>query len=171
MNLPAATSAYRDFPGRRWLGVLLRAAHLAGVVGLGAGLLGAEAADYDKISDTLDVWFDSGVSWAAVLERRAERIERQVEVLSLAGEVLAELADGVVEHLRGVELARAVVGTGIDRPQLVGPEHEADPVRAGADREPADGCVEGGGGDHEWGPSGVVERAGSDDECHRWCSA
>jgi len=33
-------------------------------------LLGAEAADYDKISDTLDVWFDSGVTHAAVLERR-----------------------------------------------------------------------------------------------------
>lgn len=45
MNLPAAPSAYRDFPGRRWLGVLLRAAHLAGVVGVGAGLLtGAGAA-------------------------------------------------------------------------------------------------------------------------------
>ncbi len=35
-------------------------------------LLGDEADDYGKISDTLDVWFDSGVSWAAVLERRAE---------------------------------------------------------------------------------------------------
>ncbi|TAL50468.1 MAG: isoleucine--tRNA ligase, partial [Methylovulum sp.] len=33
-------------------------------------LLGAEAADYDKISDTLDVWFDSGITHAAVLERR-----------------------------------------------------------------------------------------------------
>ena len=44
MNLPAAPSGYRDFPGRRWLVVVLRAAHLAGVVGVGAGLLGAEAA-------------------------------------------------------------------------------------------------------------------------------
>jgi hypothetical protein len=46
-RLCAAPSAYRDFPGRRWLGVLLRAAHLAGVVGVGAGLLaggGAAAA-------------------------------------------------------------------------------------------------------------------------------
>ena len=34
--MPAPASAYRDFPGRRWLGVLLRAAHLAGVVGVGA---------------------------------------------------------------------------------------------------------------------------------------
>lgn len=38
------SSAYRDFPGRRWLGVGLRAAHLAGVVGVGAGLLVAGAA-------------------------------------------------------------------------------------------------------------------------------
>lgn len=46
MNLPAAPSAYRDFPGRRWLGVLLRAAHLAGVVGVGAGLLTGEGAGF-----------------------------------------------------------------------------------------------------------------------------
>jgi hypothetical protein len=30
----------RDFPGKRWLVNLLRAAHLVGVVGLGAGVLG-----------------------------------------------------------------------------------------------------------------------------------
>jgi isoleucyl-tRNA synthetase len=35
-------------------------------------LLGAQAADYDKVSDTLDVWFDSGVTHACVLERRDE---------------------------------------------------------------------------------------------------
>ncbi len=37
-----------------------------------AELLGEEAAEYDKVSDTLDVWFDSGVTHAGVLERRAE---------------------------------------------------------------------------------------------------
>ncbi len=35
-------------------------------------LLGEEAADYDKISDTLDVWFDSGVTYEAVLRRRRD---------------------------------------------------------------------------------------------------
>ncbi len=35
-----------------------------------AELLGAEAADYDKITDTLDVWFDSGVTHACVLRQR-----------------------------------------------------------------------------------------------------
>lgn len=30
----------RDFPGKRWLVNLLRACHLVGVVGLGAGILG-----------------------------------------------------------------------------------------------------------------------------------
>lgn len=35
-------------------------------------LLGVEAKDYDKVSDTLDVWFDSGVTHAAVLEQRSE---------------------------------------------------------------------------------------------------
>ena len=34
-------------------------------------LLGKDAAHYDKVKDTLDVWFDSGVTHAAVLERRA----------------------------------------------------------------------------------------------------
>ena len=33
-------------------------------------LLGDEAADYEKATDTLDVWFDSGVSHACVLARR-----------------------------------------------------------------------------------------------------
>ncbi len=35
-------------------------------------LLGAEAAHYDKIKDTLDVWFDSGTTHLSVLERRPE---------------------------------------------------------------------------------------------------
>ncbi|TNF33805.1 MAG: isoleucine--tRNA ligase [Gammaproteobacteria bacterium] len=35
-------------------------------------LLGTAAADYDKVSDTLDVWFDSGVTHACVLEPRPE---------------------------------------------------------------------------------------------------
>ncbi len=35
-------------------------------------ILGGEAASYDKVTDTLDVWFDSGVSHAGVLEPREE---------------------------------------------------------------------------------------------------
>lgn len=35
-------------------------------------LLGAEAEHYQKMQDTLDVWFDSGVTHAAVLNRRAQ---------------------------------------------------------------------------------------------------
>ncbi|MER2011627.1 MAG: class I tRNA ligase family protein, partial [Psychrobacter alimentarius] len=34
--------------------------------------LGSEAADYDKATDTLDVWFDSGTTHFAVLEQRDE---------------------------------------------------------------------------------------------------
>jgi len=37
-----------------------------------AELLGDEADQYDKINDTLDVWFDSGVSHACVLDRRPQ---------------------------------------------------------------------------------------------------
>ncbi len=36
------------------------------------GLLGAEAADYEKSTDTLDVWFDSGVTHACVLDKREQ---------------------------------------------------------------------------------------------------
>ncbi len=36
-----------------------------------ADLLGSEATGYEKVTDTLDVWFDSGVTHYAVLERRA----------------------------------------------------------------------------------------------------
>ena len=35
-------------------------------------LLGSDAPYYDKVGDTLDVWFDSGVTHASVLERRAD---------------------------------------------------------------------------------------------------
>jgi isoleucyl-tRNA synthetase len=35
-------------------------------------LLGADAARYEKVNDTLDVWFDSGVTHYCVLERRPE---------------------------------------------------------------------------------------------------
>lgn len=35
-------------------------------------LLGEEAADYEKVTDTLDVWFDSGVSHFSVVNRREE---------------------------------------------------------------------------------------------------
>jgi len=35
-------------------------------------LLGDDAAQYSKVTDTLDVWFDSGVTHAAVLKRRKE---------------------------------------------------------------------------------------------------
>ena len=37
-----------------------------------AELLGEDAAHYDKVPDTLDVWFDSGVTHACVLTRRPE---------------------------------------------------------------------------------------------------
>ena len=37
-----------------------------------AELLGDEAQHYDKVTDTLDVWFDSGVTHACVLDQRAE---------------------------------------------------------------------------------------------------
>jgi isoleucyl-tRNA synthetase len=35
-------------------------------------LLGDEAGNYDKVTDTLDVWFDSGVTHACVLQQRNE---------------------------------------------------------------------------------------------------
>lgn len=37
-----------------------------------ADLLGPEAADYEKVTDTLDVWFDSGVTHSSVLDRREQ---------------------------------------------------------------------------------------------------
>jgi isoleucyl-tRNA synthetase len=37
-----------------------------------AELLGTDAEHYEKVRDTLDVWFDSGVTHACVLERRVE---------------------------------------------------------------------------------------------------
>ena len=42
-------------------------------------LLGDEAAEYEKVTDTLDVWFDSGVTHACVLDRR-EELHRPAEL-------------------------------------------------------------------------------------------
>ena len=36
-------------------------------------LLGAEAAEYEKVADTLDVWFDSGTTHVSVLDRREDQ--------------------------------------------------------------------------------------------------
>ena len=44
-----------------------------------AELLGDEAGDYEKVTDTLDVWFDSGVTHACVLDRRPE-LERPADL-------------------------------------------------------------------------------------------
>ncbi|MCK6375718.1 MAG: hypothetical protein L6Q69_16690 [Zoogloea sp.] len=57
------SSTYRDFPGRRWLGVLLRAAHLAGVVGVGAGLVAGATA---QAHGFLILMVASGVAMAAL---------------------------------------------------------------------------------------------------------
>ena len=35
-------------------------------------LLGTDAEDYEKATDTLDVWFDSGVTHYSVVEKRDE---------------------------------------------------------------------------------------------------
>ncbi len=44
-----------------------------------AELLGEEAGEYDKVTDTLDVWFDSGVSHACVLDRR-DQLQRPADL-------------------------------------------------------------------------------------------
>ena len=48
-------------------------------------LLGDDAADYVKVTDTLDVWFDSGVSHFAVLQQREGRTDYPLADLYLEG--------------------------------------------------------------------------------------
>ncbi|MEM6998988.1 MAG: isoleucine--tRNA ligase [Pseudomonadota bacterium] len=48
-------------------------------------LLGDEAADYQKVTDTLDVWFDSGVTHYSVLERRHNELRKPPADLYLEG--------------------------------------------------------------------------------------
>lgn len=47
--------------------------------------LGAEAAKYEKVTDILDVWFDSGVTHACVLNQRAELRGDRVGTMYLEG--------------------------------------------------------------------------------------
>ncbi|MGB1799885.1 MAG: isoleucine--tRNA ligase [Gammaproteobacteria bacterium] len=48
-------------------------------------LLGDDAADYQKVTDTLDVWFDSGVTHYSVLERRNNELSSAPADLYLEG--------------------------------------------------------------------------------------
>ncbi|MBI2397545.1 MAG: isoleucine--tRNA ligase [Xanthomonadales bacterium] len=50
-----------------------------------ASLLGADAARYEKVTDILDVWFDSGVTHAGVLDARAELNGERVGTMYLEG--------------------------------------------------------------------------------------
>ena len=43
---------------------------MPGMIWMPSELLGEEAAQYNKVTDTLDVWFDSGVTHSAVLDAR-----------------------------------------------------------------------------------------------------
>ena len=50
-----------------------------------ATLIGADAARYDKVTDILDVWFDSGVTHAGVLDSREELKGERVGTMYLEG--------------------------------------------------------------------------------------
>ncbi|MCK6396207.1 hypothetical protein [Zoogloea sp.] len=58
-----AACGYRDFPGRRWLVVVLRAAHIAGVVGVGAGLLAPSGHPFEGF---VRLMVASGIAMAAL---------------------------------------------------------------------------------------------------------
>ncbi len=63
-----------------------------------AELLGADAADYRKVNDTLDVWFDSGTTHAAVLQQRPEFSQEVAQRIS-RGAPLADLyLEGSDQH-------------------------------------------------------------------------
>ncbi|MFV1982294.1 MAG: isoleucine--tRNA ligase, partial [Thiohalomonadales bacterium] len=48
-------------------------------------ILGSDAKDYDKLNDTLDVWFDSGVTHFTVMDQRQEFGENPIADLYLEG--------------------------------------------------------------------------------------
>jgi len=66
--MPRPRDSIRDFPGKRWLNLALRTVHLAGLVLLGAGLLGggdiAPAATIVLVSGlgmfAVDTWANPG---------------------------------------------------------------------------------------------------------------
>lgn len=59
--MPRPRDSIRDFPGKRWLNLALRTMHLAGLVLLGAGLLGA-----GDISLGAAIVFVSGIGMFAI---------------------------------------------------------------------------------------------------------
>ena len=59
--MPRHRDQIRDFPGKRWVNLALRAIHLVGLVLLGAGLLGA-----GEISTGATITFASGFAMFAI---------------------------------------------------------------------------------------------------------
>ena len=59
--MPRQRDKIRDFPGKRWVNLALRAVHLVGLVLLGAGLLGA-----GEISTGATITFASGFAMLAI---------------------------------------------------------------------------------------------------------
>ena len=77
-----------------------------------ADLLGAEAADFEKISDTLDVWFDSGVTHWHVL--RGSHSDKPTEERAKEKEPVADLyLEGSDQH-RGWFHSSLLTGAAID---------------------------------------------------------
>ena len=94
---PTASSAKASTPGTR---------------SMPAELLGADAPKYDKVTDILDVWFDSGVSHECVLAQRPEDGLRKPADLYLEG------SDQHRGWFQSSLLSRSLPGTG--RPACAG---------------------------------------------------
>ncbi|GMP68422.1 hypothetical protein CsSME_00028049 [Camellia sinensis var. sinensis] len=58
-----------------------------------------KASEYEKGTDTMDAWFDSGSSWAAVLEKRSG--------LSFPADLYLEVDDSSTEHTSSILHKRA----------------------------------------------------------------
>lgn len=77
--IPLFVNKSTGLPHPKTVALMLKAADLVETGGVDAwfdasieDFLGSESVDYERVMDTLDVWFDSGVTSACVLARREE---------------------------------------------------------------------------------------------------
>ncbi|MGH0142373.1 UNVERIFIED_CONTAM: hypothetical protein FKN15_077812 [Acipenser sinensis] len=90
---------------------------------------GAEVQDYEKGEDVLDIWFDSGTSWAAVLDGKSYRGVPVFTVMTLVvhGFTLSDAGDKMSKSLGNVVDPDVVINGGQD-PSL-SPPYGADTLR------------------------------------------
>ncbi len=102
---------YRTFPGKRWINISLRTAHLLGVAGLGAGLVAGTASELWMWALYLTV--TSGALMLSIEAWSSAVYLIQLRGLAMVAKVLLLLASTLVPGSQAATIVAAIVISGI----------------------------------------------------------